>query len=101
MRMSHEVNSPSVHETEGQKLIFDPGSLWDAGGVEWSADSRYLSMGMRQYDNGTNVYELKLDLEARTGTLTYNNQTAHEAGLADLQSWMQRVVNPAKGLKHP
>ena len=101
MRMSHEVNVPSVYETEGQKLIFDPGDLWEAWNVEWTADSRYLSMGMRQYDNGTNVYELKLDLEARTGILIYNNQTAQESNFDDLQQWMKRVVNPAKGLKHP
>ena len=74
MRMSHEVHSPSVHESADQKMIFCPGDLWDAGPVEWSEDSRYLSMGLRHYDNGSLQYALKLDLETQRGTLSYEGK---------------------------
>lgn len=96
MRMSHEVDCPAVYETEGQKLIFDPGEMWEAGNVEWSADSRYLRMEMQHYDDGASDYDLKLDLEKRSGILTSDNEIVYEGSFEDLQDWMECFEDPSE-----
>lgn len=71
MRMSHEVVAPYLVEYQAteEKDLFDCGGLWDAWGVQWSADSHTVEMGLRHYDNGLESYQLRLDLPARKAVL--------------------------------
>ena len=48
-RMSHWVCSPLLKDNSDGGAIFSAGSMWDAGNIRWSDDSRTLSFSMRKY----------------------------------------------------
>ena len=93
MRMSHEVNSPSLIEVETQTVIFDPGNMWDAGKIQWSEDSKTLQMGFRLYPDGNIYFDLVIDLAAGLATLIYNEKTALNDTLAEVQKTMKETYN--------
>ncbi len=50
MRMSHWINSAALLRIEPRELLLDMGdSLWSTDLVEWSADSRRVTVEMRRY----------------------------------------------------
>ena len=91
MRMSHEVDSPALYETATRTLIFDPGSLWDGSGVKWSENSKQVSMNMRHYSNGIQGFELEIDLENNSATLTSSEQVIFAGSLEKVQKSMERI----------
>jgi hypothetical protein len=50
MRMSHWVNSAALWQNEPRQLLLELGdSLWSTDSIEWSEDSRRVTVGMRRY----------------------------------------------------
>lgn len=50
MRMSHWVNSAALWRSEPRELLLELGdSLWSTDSIEWSDDSRRVTVGMRRY----------------------------------------------------
>lgn len=84
MRMSHEVYSPYLVETATEKVLFDPGDLWDAGGIEWAADSSKLSMGTRQYDDGLTGFELVIEPGKDLATLTLEGEVIYTGSMDEV-----------------
>lgn len=72
---SHEIRNACIYGVETGELLFYGGSLWDASGCEWSADSRQFSMNLRFYEPGTpsKNYRLVLEMVARTAVLSFEN----------------------------
>lgn len=87
MRMSHWVCSPMLQDKQTQDILFEAGSLWDAGDIKWSEDSRTLSFYMRKYP-GHAIYDhdVVIDLITRTATVTKANKEPVDMPLRDLSS---------------
>ncbi len=50
MRMSHWINTASLMRIEPRELLLEMGdSLWSTDLIEWSADSRRVTVEMRRY----------------------------------------------------
>lgn len=49
VRMSHWICSPELIDRTNDRRLFSAGSMWDAGNIRWSDDSRTLSFYMRKY----------------------------------------------------
>lgn len=48
--MSHWVNSAALWQNEPRELLLELGdSLWSTDTIEWSTDSRRVTVGMRRY----------------------------------------------------
>lgn len=98
MRMSHEVDSPTLVETASRKVIFDPGSLWDGSDIRWSEDSKRLSMYMRHYSNGSRGFTLELDLEQDRATLSGDTGALFTGRISEVQKAMEQVDDIRKAL---
>lgn len=101
MRMSHEVDTLTVYENQDGKVIFDPGSLWDASRVMWSDDSRFATLSMRHYPDGTLSMKLTLDFGEQSGELSADGKTIFSDSFPDLQKTMQQVGNIHSHLPRP
>ena len=49
MRMSHWVCSPTLKEVATGNVLYEGGSMEDAGSIKWSDDSRELRFHLRTY----------------------------------------------------
>ncbi len=50
MRMSHWVTSAALWERASQRLLLQLGDrLWSSEEMDWSADSRVVTVGLRRY----------------------------------------------------
>lgn len=93
MRMSHEVDTITVIENEGNTIVFDPGSLWDGSHITWSDDSRYVTLSLRHYPDGALAMTLRLDMVEKQGELSASGKTVFSDNLPALQQTMQQVGN--------
>ena len=93
MRMSHEVDCPTLYDAQSRTILFDPGSLWDASDVEWSENSQHLTMQMRHYDNGTQQFSIALDLENQSAALTFGDREVLSGPFSVVGKAMEQIVN--------
>lgn len=84
-RMSLWVCSPRLQDLEKQTTLFDAGSLWDAGSIKWSADSRTLSFSIRKYPGSPkNDYDVVIHLDTLKAELTREGGTTEEVDVKEL-----------------
>ncbi len=99
MRMSHTVDCPYLLDTQTNKCLFYPGSLWDAYDVQWSGDSQKLSMAMRHYTNGQHSFSLTLNLGNDTAILSYESRELLTDSLEVIAKSMKEMDNVRHLLK--
>jgi hypothetical protein len=99
MRMSHTVENPYLIASDSGKCLFSPGSLWDAFNIEWSDDSKRLTMTMRHYDNGTHYFSLALDLENDAAVLALAERELLTGSLESVSNAMSKIHNVRLFLK--
>ena len=84
-RMSLWVCSPILRDLENDKILFDAGSLWDAGSIQWSADSQTLSFSMRKYPGSPSYYhQVVIHLDTQRAELTPEEGAMREVAIEDL-----------------
>lgn len=91
MRMSHEVDTLTLIDEQQAQTLFDPGSMWDAFGIEWSADSQQATMTWRHYSNGTRQFRGVLDVARLYGEVWFEEKLIFSGPFAELQQAMREV----------
>jgi hypothetical protein len=64
MRMSHWVTNAALWERDPQRLLLEIGDWqWSSEQIDWSADSRYVTIGLRRYPGDAPGIVIDIDPE--------------------------------------
>lgn len=70
VRMSHWICSPSLVEVATGRVLYEPGSTFDASAIKWSPDSRELTFHLREYPGSHPGVNIRLCLADSTATVS-------------------------------
>ncbi|HMQ33833.1 MAG TPA: hypothetical protein PKD53_24080 [Chloroflexaceae bacterium] len=90
MRMSHWVTSAALWEHASQRLLLQLGDgLWSSEEMDWSADSRVVTVGLRRYPGDAPGIVLAVYLEQQIVIPRAPAETQPLA-FAELNSFLER-----------
>ncbi len=70
VRMSHWICSPSLVEVATGRVLYKPGSTFDASTIKWSPDSCELTLHLREYPGSRPGVNVRLRLDGGTATVS-------------------------------